>query len=74
MYGWDILCEISKGAFEIPDKISYPNREWYNFHIKLKVLKLLDLRTHKFIWNVPPGVILQKSKQIESLGSQLIVH
>ena len=24
MYGLDILCGISKGTFEIPQKISYP--------------------------------------------------
>ena len=24
MYGWDILCGISKVPFEIPHKISYP--------------------------------------------------
>ena len=31
MYGWNILCEISKGTFEIPYKISYLYIERYDF-------------------------------------------
>ena len=36
MYGQDILCGISKGAFEIPYKISYPYIERYDFFTTLK--------------------------------------
>ena len=36
MYGLDILCGISKGAFEIPHKISYPYIEIYDFYTMLK--------------------------------------
>ena len=35
MYGWDILGGISKGAFEIPHKISYPYIERYNLYTVL---------------------------------------
>ena len=31
MYEYDILCEISKGTFEIPHKISYPYTERCRF-------------------------------------------
>ena len=31
MYGWDILCGISKGTFEISPKISYPYIENVDF-------------------------------------------
>ena len=40
MYGWYILCEISKEAFEIPHKISYPYPEQYDFYTELKFQKL----------------------------------
>ena len=36
MYGWDILCGISKVTFEIPRKISYPYIERYDFYAILK--------------------------------------
>ena len=36
MYGFDILCGISKGTFEISQKISYPYIERYDFHAILK--------------------------------------
>ena len=32
MYGYDILCGISKGTFEILHKISYPYNERYDFY------------------------------------------
>ena len=34
MYGYDILCGISKGTFEIPHKISYPYAEICKWKIK----------------------------------------
>ena len=37
MYGWDILCGISKGAFEIPHKISYPYIEGCGFYSQVKI-------------------------------------
>ena len=37
MYGEDILCEISKGAFEIPHKIPYPYIKGYDFYTMLKI-------------------------------------
>ena len=36
MYGLDILCGISKGAFEIPYKISYSYTERYDIYATLK--------------------------------------
>ena len=32
MYGQDILCGISKVPFEIPQKMSYPYIEKYDFY------------------------------------------
>ena len=37
MYGLDILCGISKGTFEIPNKISYPYIERYIFYSNVKI-------------------------------------
>ena len=42
MYGYDILCGISKGTFEIPHKISYPYIERWRFYSKVKISELLD--------------------------------
>ena len=36
MYGYDILCGISKVPFEIPHKISYLYIERYDFYAILK--------------------------------------
>ena len=36
MYGYDILCVISKGTFEILHKISYPYIERYDLYITSK--------------------------------------
>ena len=36
MYGWDILCAISKGAFEIPHKIAHPYIEIFDLYTTLK--------------------------------------
>ena len=36
MYGYDILCGISKVTFEIPHKISYPYIERYDLYTLLK--------------------------------------
>ena len=36
MYGYDILCAISKGTFEIPHKISYPYIEREDLYKMLK--------------------------------------
>ena len=33
MYGWDILCGVSQGTFEIPHTISYPYIEKYDLYI-----------------------------------------
>ena len=37
MYGWDILCGISKVPFEIPHKISYPYIERYVFYSQVEI-------------------------------------
>ena len=37
MYGLDILCGISKGTFEIPQKISYPYIERCGFYSQVKI-------------------------------------
>ena len=37
MYGYDILCGISKGTFEIPHKISYPYIERCWFYLQVKI-------------------------------------
>ena len=44
MYGWDILCGISKGTFEIPHKISCPYIEWYVVCGEVKIQELPDLQ------------------------------
>ena len=53
MYGSDILCGISKGTFEISDKISYPYLERCRFYPQVKILELLELRAHTRFWNAP---------------------
>ena len=53
MYGYDILCGISKVPFEIPHKISYPYIERCDFYTTLKLYELLDLRAHMRFWNAP---------------------
>ena len=37
MNGQDILCEIPKGTFEIPHKISYPYIEKCGFYPQVKI-------------------------------------
>ena len=37
MYGLDILCGITKGAFEIPHKISHPYIERCEFHSQVNI-------------------------------------
>ena len=54
MHGYDILCGISRGTFEIPHKTSYPDIERCRFYSQLKIYELLDLRAHKCFWNDPP--------------------
>ena len=39
IYGWDILCGISKGTFEIPHKISHPYIERYVIYSNLRALR-----------------------------------
>ena len=53
MYGYDILCGISKVPFEIPHKIPYQCIERCDFQTTLKFLELLDLRAHMRFWNAP---------------------
>ena len=53
MYGWDILCGISKGAFESPLKISDPHIKRCGFLSQVNILELLDLRVHRWFWNTP---------------------
>ena len=53
MYGYDVLCGISKVPFEIPHKISYPYIERCDFYATLKFQELLDLRAHMRFWNAP---------------------
>ena len=43
MYGQDILCGITQGTFEIPNKIYYP----YNIHWKMQFLYNVE------IWRAP---------------------
>ena len=40
MHGYDILCGISKGTFEIPHKISYPYTERCLFYSEVNIQKL----------------------------------
>ena len=42
MYGYGILCGISKDDFEIPHKISYPYIERCRFYSQVKIGELLD--------------------------------
>ena len=37
MYGKDVLCIISKGTLEIPDKISHPYIEKYDSYTMSKI-------------------------------------
>ena len=37
MYGWDILCGISQGTFDISHKISYPYIERYDVYTLLEI-------------------------------------
>ena len=37
MYGYGILCEISKGTHEISHKISYPYIERCGFYSQVKI-------------------------------------
>ena len=55
MYGWYILCGISKVPFEIPHKISHPYIKRCVFYWDVKIQELLDLRAHKCFWNAPLG-------------------
>ena len=59
MYGWDILCGISKGTFEIPHTISYPYIEKCAFHSQVKIEEPLNLRVHKCFWNAAQGLGLE---------------
>ena len=55
MYGWDILCGISNGTFEIPHKIFYPYIKKYYLNTLLTIYELSDLRAHTYFWNAPLG-------------------
>ena len=59
MYGYGILCRISKGTFEIPHKISCPYIERRGFYLQVKIWKLLDLRAHLRFWYAPLGVSIE---------------
>ena len=55
MYGYNILCGISKGTFEIPHRISYPYIERCRFYSQVKIEELLDLRAVSvFETHTPP--------------------
>ena len=49
----DILCGISKVAFEIPHKIYYSYMTGVYFMEIRQFQELLDLRAHKCFWNNP---------------------
>ena len=53
MYGYDILCGMSKVPFEIPHKISYPYIERCAFYSQVKFEELLDLRTPEHFFKFP---------------------
>ena len=74
MHGYDILCGISKGAFEIPHKISYPYIERCGFYSLVKIQELLDLRAHKCFWNAPGLIHPERAFEIISteVGSIVI--
>ena len=40
MYGFKVLCEISKGTFEITHKILNPYTANYAFYVVLKIWQL----------------------------------
>ena len=63
MYGWDILCGISKGTFEIPHKICYPYIQRCKFYTTSKCEELL--RACKCFWN-PPSFLQYTSKWAHS--------
>ena len=52
VYGWDFLCEITKGsAFESPLKISHPHNERYAFSYNIVFQEFFDFRAHTQFWN-----------------------
>ena len=58
MYGWDILCGISKVPFEIPHKISDPYIEICNFYTTL------NLGAHHRFSNAPRAFIHQADARL----------
>ena len=56
IYGLDILCGISKGTFEIPLKISYPNIENFVQCWKFKSSQILEPIG---VFEMPPDQALQ---------------
>ena len=55
MYGYDILCGISKVPFEIPHKISYSYIERYDFYTTLEFLRALRFKSSYAFLKRPPG-------------------
>ena len=53
MYRKDILCGISKGAFEIPHKTSYSCIERFDFLYKIEILKALRSKSAKVFLKRP---------------------
>ena len=56
MYGYDILCGISKLPFEIPHKISYSYIEWYDFLYNIEILRALRFKSSYAFLKRPPEV------------------
>ena len=60
MYGYDILCGISKGTIEIPHKISYPYIERCRFYSQVNFRALKLLKSSSVLLNPHPGFIISR--------------
>ena len=59
MYGYDILCWISKVPFEIPHKISYSYIERYVFLYNIEISRALRFKgSYAFLKRPPRRIIL----------------
>ena len=58
MYGSDILCETSKGIFEIPHKISDPYIRKYVFYSGVKIKSsYIEMVSRTWVNTVPENVL-----------------
>ena len=73
MYGYDILCGISKGTFEIPHKISYLYIERYHFYTKLRTIRF---KSSQVFLKHPPalGMVFMHNRHDHAVALQAKWH